>query len=194
MNESEIIKLVKETVRQQLAPILMASVESNETSNRSTVSRFSSDSKISNLRNIQPYGISSRAPKGTDCLIIPVDGNASHLNMGGHFDKNKPQVSSDGEAILYGADGQVIYLKAGGTIHQGSKTANEPVVLGNVLKACISSIIDDFITPPILGYDSFGLPIYLDGVIVTNLTSDKATFVTNPLSNIVGKKNFVERG
>jgi len=193
MTESEIIRLVKEVIRQEVAPILMATLQSNQNALRSTVSRFSTDTPVGNLRSIQPFGVSSRAPSGTECLIIPIDGNPTHLNMVGHFDKTKPAVQ-DGETLLYGADGQVLYLKAGGTIHQGSQGANEPVVLGNIMKEALNDMYKNFLDFTPLGFDAFGLPVTINENVRLEMIDQQQEYVTNAATNIVGQKNFVERG
>jgi hypothetical protein len=140
MTEAEIIRLVKQIVREELAPILMANVVSNESQLRSTIQRFSTDSEISNLRNIQPYGVSSRAPVGTSCLVIPVDGNPSHLNMVGHFDSAKPS-TQDGEFILYDAYGHEVYLSQS-KMQFGSKNSANPMMLGDIVQTLLGGVMD----------------------------------------------------
>lgn len=152
MNDSDLIKFIKQVVKEQLAAVLMAQVVANKDSNRSTVQRFASDSPIPNLRNIQPYGISSRAPKGTSCLTVPIASDPSHINMVGHFDEDRP-TTADGETLLYNEFGQLIYLSEG-KIQIGSKAAAENLVLGQVFKAYEASLLDAIIAHKHL--DSFG--------------------------------------
>lgn len=193
MNEAMIRKIIREMIQLELAPILMASVVSNTDQNRAVIRRFSSEGPIPNLRSIQPFGISSRAPAGTQGLVIPVNGDPTHLNLVGHFDTAKP-ACDDGETVLYGADGQVIYLKSGGTIHQGTEAADEPVVLGTVLQTFADNLLESFLQTGIVGYDSFGLPVYLSPDIAETMTTEKANHVDNPDTNFLAQKNFVERG
>lgn len=140
MTESEIIALVREILRQELAPILMGTVQKNDSQTRSTVQHFPSSSPVPNLRNIQPFGVSSRAPVGTAALTVPIDSNATHLNMVGHFDEGRP-TGEDGETLLYNSFGQVIYLKEG-KIQIGSKAASENLVLGQVFKAFAAQFLE----------------------------------------------------
>lgn len=194
MNEADVIKLIREVVKQELAPIMMARVVSNENQNRSTLKRFESDAPIGNLRNIQPFGVSSRAPVNTPALLIPIAGDITHQNMVGHFDESRPAVE-DGESILYGADGQVIFMKKGGTIHQGSKTAASPVVLGDVLKIMLTNTLKAFIdNADLLGYDSLGLPVFLNPVIKSALQDELDIRLDAAATNILSQKNFVTRG
>lgn len=139
MSESEIIRLIKNVLRQELAPILMGAIISNESQSRSTFQRFATDSPIGNARTMQPYGISSRAPPGTSALIVPLDANPTNLNIAGFFDDSRP-ATEDGETILYNQFGQLVYL-SNGKIQIGSKSSDEPLVLGNVFKQLMDQLL-----------------------------------------------------
>jgi phage gp45-like len=194
MNQ-DIIKQVRAIIKQELSSIIMGRITSNTSQTRTNARRFQTDGQINNLRNIQPWGLRSRAPNQTQCLIIPIGGDPTHLNVVGHFDESAPPIN-DGETVLYGANGQVIYMKSDGTIHQGSEAASEPVVLGNQALAFLGAVIDAFTTQgdTRIGYDSFGLEVFLDPSILQTLLNLKQQYITNAATNIVGQKNFVERG
>lgn len=132
MTEAQLMKFIRQVIREELAPILMGSVVSNQDQNRSTVQRFNSEGPIQNLRNVQPFGVSSRAPAKTPALIIPINGDPSHLNMVGHFDESRP-TGADGETLLYDAFGHIIFMSET-KIQVGSKTSAENMVLGKVFK------------------------------------------------------------
>lgn len=193
MTESEMYRMVRQVIKNELAQIAMASINVNDSALRSSVKRSPDDGPMLNLRSIQPFGISSRAPAGTDCFVSPINGDITHLVVNGHFDANKPSLN-DGEAILYGADGQVIYMKSGGSIHQGSKTSSEPVVLGNVLKTTLTNILNAFLQAPQIGFDGMGLPVVLDPGVAENLTNELNNHLNDASQNILSQKNFVERG
>ena len=139
MTEAEMIRLVKRVVRQELAPILMGVISSNQDQNRSTVSRFDLDSQIPRLRNIQPYGVASRAPAGTECLTIPINADPTHINMVGHYDKSRPSMA-DGETILYDAYGHLVYLSET-KMQFGSKASSENMILGQVFKTMMDTLL-----------------------------------------------------
>lgn len=132
MTEQEIVRLVRKTIMMELAPILMGSVVSNETQSRNTVQRVASEGTISNVRVVQPYGFSSRAPAGTTTTIVPVQHDPTNLMTIGNFDEQRT-VTEDGEVALYNQFGQIIYL-SDGKIQVGSKAADENLVLGKVFK------------------------------------------------------------
>jgi len=142
MNEAQMINLIRRVVREELAPIMLATLKTNTSVQRSDVQRTPSEGVIQNLRNVQPYGVSSRAPAGTTMMTTPVAGDPSHILMTGAFDPNKPDMS-DGETILYNAFGQLIYLK-NGSIHLGVKAAAHPVNLGDVIQSVLSQFLADY--------------------------------------------------
>lgn len=144
MTEAEMIKLIRTVIKREIAPILMANVVENKNQNRSSIKRFENDGPTTNLRNIQPYGISSRAPAGTQCLTVPVGGNATHLNMVGHFDEGRPVVP-DGSVALYDSTGKQVFV-SGGEIHLGSQSASSPVSLGDILQSLLSSMLDEILS------------------------------------------------
>ena len=141
MTDSEIRSMIRREIKEVLAPILMATLVSNESSLRSSASRFKGDSPVGNLRNIQPFGFSSRAPANTDCLIIPVAGDPSHLNMVGHFDKTRPEVDADGQSIMYDAFGHIIFLSEN-KMQFGSKSSLNPMMLGDIVQNLLSNFLD----------------------------------------------------
>lgn len=139
MTENDIYRLVREIIRQEIAPIAMASIVSNADQMRTTFQRTASDSQFSNARNILPYGISARAPSGTDALSVPIGGNATHVNVVGHFDENRPSVN-DGEVMIYNEFGQAVYLK-NGSVHLGTPAGSHPVNLGDIVKSVLSQFL-----------------------------------------------------
>jgi len=139
MTERDLKMLIRQVIREEIAHLMMGSVVENKDQLRSTFQRFKAESGIPNARNIQPFGISSRAPVGTDCVVSPVNGDKTHLNVLGHFDKNKPSVA-DGETSLYNNFGQEVHLGED-TIKIGSKSAAENAVLGQVFKDFASSLL-----------------------------------------------------
>lgn len=141
MTEDEIIRIVLRVVRQEMAPVLMALVNSNESELFSTLQRFATDSPLPNVRSIQPFGLSSKAPKGTPGLILPINGDPTNLTMVGHHDKTKPTVNN-GETCLYDQFGHLVYLSAT-KMQFGSKASAENMVLGQVFKAFAAALLQD---------------------------------------------------
>lgn len=140
MTEADIRLLIRREIMEVLAPILMGKIISNESNNRSTMRRMPSEAPLANLRNIQPYGVSSRAPAGTSCLTIPVAGDPTHINIAGHFDESRP-TTKDGECILYDANGHIIYLSES-KMQFGSKSSANPMMLGDIVLKLLSDLLE----------------------------------------------------
>lgn len=193
MERWEIEKLIRDVIKQELATLMMGKIVSTTSAFRATAQRFPTESEIPNQRIISPYGVASRPVPTTECVVAPVNHDPTHLNILGCNDSGRPTVE-EGETSLYGADGQQIYMKNGGTIHQGTKTADEPVVLGNVAVEFLTNVLDLFINSDPLAYDSFGLPVVLSPEIKALLIQYRLTYLELSATNIIGQKNFVERG
>lgn len=181
MTEAELIRIIKRVVKQEMAPILMALVNSNESNTRSTLQRFATDSPTPNVRSIQPFGLSSRAPIGMDSLMLPINGDPTNQTMIGQYDKNKP-TCEDGESILYNAFGQMVYL-SDGKIQIGSKSANQNLVLGQIFKTFADSLLSAIATHT---HPGIGFP-----------PSNAATFTglkASPIDDeaILSQENFTE--
>lgn len=144
MTDGEIRKMVREIIQQELAAISMAFVNSNQSNQRSTIQRFKNDGPISNIRNIQPFGISSRAPVNTDAVVAGVGNDVTHLIMLGHFDKSKP-TGQDGETLLYDAFGHVVYLSQD-KMQFGSKSSENPMMLGDLVQDLLSQFLEKVAT------------------------------------------------
>lgn len=108
MTEAELIKLIKRTVRLELAQITLGSVVDTDDSSTMSAQRFATDSQLDDLRMIRPYGFASRPPEDTATVIVPINGDPSHLIAVGDYDENRPDVDS-GEAALYSSNGQTIW-------------------------------------------------------------------------------------
>ena len=144
MNEGQIVEMIRQIIRQELAPILMGVVVSNESEARSTIKRFPNESPRKNIRSVLPYGLATKAPAGTQAFIIPAGGDQTNQNLVGHFDEKRPPVA-DGEVALYDAYGHVLYL-SNGKIQLGSEASDENMVLGKVLKTFLSELLQDIAT------------------------------------------------
>lgn len=109
MNESEIIRLIKRTVRSELAQTLGGYITDTDDAYLCSLKRFDADAEVDDIRIIRPYGFASRAPEKTPTVVHPINGDPSHLLSLGDFDTgNRPSIE-DSESALYGSSGQVAY-------------------------------------------------------------------------------------
>lgn len=141
MDERSMKTFIRDLIRRELAPIMMAFTTRSETNLRSRVQRNSSEGAIKDLRTILPYGLSSRATLGIEGLIVPINGDPTHLVLAGHFDQTRPEVA-EGETALYNQFGQAVYLE-NGKVHVGKKTSANPAVLGDELKAFLTDLVNE---------------------------------------------------
>ena len=141
MNESQLMSIIRRVVRQELSAVLLGKVTSNESQTRLSMQHFSTAAGLQNIRSIQPFGVSSRAPVGTPVVTAPVNHDHTHIISLGNFDENRP-TTNDGETILYDAYGHIVYLSET-KMQFGSKTSAENMVLGQVFKAPMSSTLQD---------------------------------------------------
>lgn len=193
MERWEIEKIIRDTVKQELATIMMATVTATASSQRATAQRYPGENAVPNQRIISPYGFASRPTDGTQCVTAPIAHDPTHLNIMGCHDIERPELEK-GESAVYGSDGQLIHFKTGGTIHQGSKAADEPVVLGNVLVEFMTEILNEFIQRNPIAYDSFGLPVVWNPETLLKFQEWLIKYLQDDSTNIIGQKNFVERG
>lgn len=143
MSESEMIRFIRQVIREEFASVAMAQVVSNADQLRTTFQRSTTSPPFSGSRNIQPYGVSSRAPANTPCLTVPVGNNPTNVNMVGVHDPSKPAVD-DGETMIYNEFGQAVYLK-NGSVHLGTSAASHPVSLGDSLQSILSKFLGYYI-------------------------------------------------
>lgn len=145
MTEQQIIGLIRRVIRQELSPILMGSIVSNESDTRSTIKRYPNESPRDDIRSVQPFGLASKAPAGTQAFIVPAGFDRTNQNIIGHFDETNKPALNDGEVALYDAYGHVLYL-SNGKIQLGSEASSENMVLGQVFKQFASDLLDALAT------------------------------------------------
>jgi hypothetical protein len=190
---ADIVREIRQMIRQELAPILMGQIVSTEDQFRGTAQRFPSESPLQNLRRLQPYGLASRPKPGTECLVIPIGGDPTHLVVASDYDRDRPDVR-DGETCLYGPDGkQQIWLGDDGKLRSGSRAAESPVVLGDVLQEFARELLGAILEAPELGTSATG-PVFLSPAVRTKLKSLLTTYVNEAASNFLSRSQFVERG
>lgn len=154
---------------------------------------------------MHPYGFTSRATPGTIQMVGKVGDHPGARVILGHLDKEPPKLDLVGESVMYDAYGHEVRLSAL-KIQVGSKSSDEPQVLGNVLKSFLTALVAqvDFIFDHLISGDvatvtSAGNPTApgpvapLAVIQKALLATQKAQYLTVPLTNIVSLKVFSER-
>lgn len=149
MNDPEIRRYIKQEIARALTVLLPAETGTTD----STAQVEDVDSMFAGLPTlplrpvVHPYGLVSRAPKGTASIVGKLGDHPGNRFVLGHRDKARPTVAEEGEVKLYNQQGEIVYLKKDGTvlisskIQLGSEAADEPLVLGNVLKDLLVDIL-----------------------------------------------------
>ncbi len=139
MNEFDIRSLIKQELRSQINVLLYGEAGSTSQLTETINNMYAGMPGITNRPVMHPYGLVSRAPKGTTSVVGRVGDHIGARLVMGHRDTNRPELN-EGETIIYNSFGQSIYLE-NGKIHLGTKSSNNPLVLGNDLKALLIELI-----------------------------------------------------
>jgi hypothetical protein len=141
---------------------------------------------------MHPYGIVSRAPEGTNSVAARMGEHASNRMIIGHMDNARKDISlNEGEVVFYNKHGQQVRLEQD-KINLG-KSADEPVVLGNVLVELLGEILDILINGNSVLTTTPGNPSAPNPLIASQLTAFKSQYLTTATTNILSQETFVER-
>jgi hypothetical protein len=132
-------KFIKEEIARQVNIILSGQAGANTVQTETIENLFPAMPSILRRPVMHPYGLVSRAPRGTLSVTARQGEHAGNRLVLGHRDKDKPQVAV-GEVQLYNQFGQAIYLK-NGSVHLGVAAASNPAVVGNELKAMLQELL-----------------------------------------------------
>lgn len=133
-------KFIREEIARQVNIILSGQAGANTVQTETIDNLFPSMPSIVQRPVMHPYGLVSRAPRGTLSVTARQGEHAGNRIVIGHRDRDKPEVQG-GEVQLYNQFGQAIYLK-NGSVHLGEASASKPAVLGDDLKAMLEQLID----------------------------------------------------
>jgi hypothetical protein len=224
MMDSETRRFLQEEIRRQVNIVLHGETDATDTTlfTEDIANLFPGQSTITGRPVVHPFGIMSRAPKGTISVVVRVGDHAGNRMVTGHRDKGRPTDLEEGESCLYAAQGSKINVRQK-KIEIGSSSASEPLVLGNILKTYLTSFEGDteslanqltqLVTllttfssstsaspDPVLAAASVILNAALPAItaaiasIVADLQSSKTTYISTASSNIVSQEAFTERG
>lgn len=107
-----------------------------------------------------------------------------------------PERAETGDLLAVARAGKAAHVQSDSRINL-SKTKNdptEPLVLGNVNVEFMTNLLDLLLNAPQIGWDVFGLPVFLDPNIRSTLIEYKQTYLTDASTNILSQLSFTERG
>lgn len=192
MIDSEILRAIRQEIKKHVNVILPGEAGTNTVESEDIQNLYPSMPQIPQRPVMHPYGVVSRAPKGTIQVTGRVGDHPGARVVMGHRDNKRPTLES-GETILYDQFGHIVYLSKT-KMQFGSKASDEPMVLGNVNLEFMGKLLDAFLNAPQIGFDVFSLPVFLDPAIRALLVQYKAQYLTAPSTNIVSQVTFTERG
>jgi hypothetical protein len=143
---------------------------------------------------VHPWGYVSIAPPGTLAVVGRVGEHIGNRITLGHRDPARTKVGvKPGETALYDAFGNAVYLGLTG-VRVGSTSADEPLVLGNVLKDFLTQLTTALKTIPLGITTGPGSLIAPNPAFVAQIETLVAQFLTVPLTAILSLKHKTERG
>lgn len=184
---------IQDEIRQTLMVILPALTGSKTTSQTETIDQlYPGMPEIADRPIMHPYGVVSRAPKGTNSIAARIGEHTSNRMIIGHMDNARKDISlNEGEVVLYNEFGQQIRLEQD-KINLG-KSADEPAVLGNVLVELLGEIMDILINGNSVLTTTPGNPSAPNPLVASQLTAFKSQYLTTATTNILSQETFVER-
>lgn len=136
---------------------------------------------------MHPFGVASRAPRGTIAVTAQQGSHPGNKLTLGHRYASQPAVE-EGESCLYNHFGQRVYLQ-NGSIRIGSQVAANPLVLGTELKDLLQQLLQLLSTHTHVG--NLGSPTSAP-IEAAQFTQFKTDFVDN--DTIFSETNFTEKG
>ncbi len=192
MTDSEVRLIIKQELANALNIILNAEAGPNDTQTETINKLFPGMGGIEKRPVVHPYGFASRAPAGMISVVAKVGADIQNRMTIGHRAKDRPADLNSGEAVLYNATGQAVYVRDG-KVQVGTKESESPMVLGDVMLECITDILNAFLEAAQIGQTPFG-PAFLDPGVRVKLNEALEKYVTTTSTNIVSQLTFTERG
>lgn len=190
MITGELRRYVEEEIKKQVNIILSGSTGTNDQFSETIENLFPGMPNIESRPVMHPYGISSRAPRGTISVVGRQGAHAGNRLTLGHRDKSRPAVE-EGEVQLYNQFGQAVYLK-NGSVHIGSAGASNPATLGNEISQMLKDLITLISTHTHPYVDSGNPAITAQPVQATQFVQIKVENVDS--GKIVSQEVFLEKG
>lgn len=138
-------------------------------------------------------------PEILDLVIVAhIDGDSDEAFIIGVVSTDEegiPQFAQTGHSVKYSRPGKKLYLGSSSKVGIGRPNVEptSPLVLGDVLLAGLTALVNAFLNAAQVGTNGAG-PVPLDGEIVAALTLFKSTYLTTPATNINSQIGFTERG
>lgn len=143
MTDGDMIRFIREEIRKEMNVILSGETAGSATHTESIDNLFPGMPTITDRPVMQPFGISSRAPKKTLQFIGRQGADKTNRFVLGHRDKNKPAVD-EGETSVYSVGGYQVRV-FNGKIQIAKGTDFETLVVGETLRDFLIALIGEIV-------------------------------------------------
>lgn len=193
MLDPEIRQAIREEIKHTMAVLLPGLVgKANTTQSESIDQPYIGMAEMPERPIMHPYGLVSRAPKGTTSIHGRMSGHASNRFVLGHMDNERKNIDcNQGEVVLYNQYGQQIRLE-NGKIALGKKV-DEQAVLGNVLAEFIGKLIDELETGDLVITTTPGNPTAPNPTAVARFEILRTQYLDTEATNILSQETYLER-
>lgn len=141
---------------------------------------------------MHPFGLASRAPENTISVVGRQGDNFGNRIILGHRDSKRPKDILKGEVVLYNQFGQAMYFREK-KIQVGSKTSENPMVLGDILSKFLKNILRKLLDAPNIGVCAVG-NVWLNPEVREYYELQIQEFIDIETTNFVSQMVFTERG
>lgn len=149
MNDADLKRLIRKEIEIALQVITSGVAGTNTKNSEDISSLFPGLPTLTARPIMHPYGLVSRAPKGTISVTAQQGSHPGNKMTLGHRDANSPDIGL-GEAALYSGNGYKVWVK-GDSIVVGKGGEVETVVVGETLKALLIVLIDAIVAHTHIG-------------------------------------------
>lgn len=140
MDKSELRRMVKEEIRQQLNIILNAEAGENTTQTETINKLFPGQTGINARPVVHPFGFVSRAVQGIISVTVRVGDHIGNRMTIGHRDKDRPSDIDEGESVVYSM-GKYQVRVLNKALQVGKDGVYETVVVGETLRDFLINFI-----------------------------------------------------
>lgn len=115
MIDAEVRKFILEEIRKQMNVLLPAETGETATHTETIEKLYPGMPNVPSRPIVQPYGVSSRAPRGTQSVTGRMGEHVGNRVVLGHRDSKKPAVE-EGEIKIYSNGNSYVYAKKDGSV------------------------------------------------------------------------------
>lgn len=144
-----------------------------------------------------PYEVT--LPQVNDLVLVGfAEGDPNEAHVMARFPSEKqtiPTLARTGDSVKYSRPGHKMYLGSDTKIAlaRPGKEPVQPLVLGTVLVAGLTALVNAFLNAAQVGQSAVG-PVFLDPTVRSALTTFVSTYLTTASTNVVSQISFTERG